>query len=270
MKRLLASFLSGLLLGSVLAIPVAGATAKATENAAPTVLPAIRQWTGGNGKFIPKGGVTLANPDSSPAVEKVQGYFAEMLSMEAVVTLEDEGDVIFLKDDTLLETVGEEGYTLEASEDGEHWFMLRDRRDSRDDLPHDYLPLDAVTRLRYLRLTNCGKTPADGKFSVSGLRVFGFGGGNAPEQAPDFRATRGEDARTMTVRWDPVEGAQGYIIRWGVDPQELHTHWQVISDHVGGNCEATVYCLTKGVSYHVTVDAYNESGVTYGTVTRQI
>lgn len=61
--------------------------------------------------------MTLANPDSSPAVEKVQGYFAEMLAMEAVVTLEDEGDVIFLRDDTLLETVGAEGYTLEASEE---------------------------------------------------------------------------------------------------------------------------------------------------------
>ena len=29
--------------------------------------------------------------------------------------------------------------------------------------------------------------------------------------------------------------------------------------------EATVYCLTKGITYHVTVDAYNESGVARGT-----
>ena len=265
MKRLLASFLSGLLLGSVLAIPVAGATAKATENAAPTVLPAIRQWTGGNGKFIPKGGVTLANPDSSPAVEKVQGYFAEMLSMEAVVTLEDEGDVIFLKDDTLLETVGEEGYTLEASVDGETWFTLIDRRDSTDDLPHDYVQLDEMTSLRYLKLTNHGEVPAGGKFAVSGLRVFGYGGGTAPASAPEFTATRGEDTRNMTVTWKPVEGAQGYFIRWGIDPHNLHTHWQVVPDRVIGDCEATVYCLTKGVTYYVTVDAYNESGVTCGT-----
>ena len=45
----------------------------------------------------------------------------------------------------------------------------------------------------------------------------------------------------------------------------LHTHWQVI-----GDCEATFYCLTKGLRYYVTVDAYNESGVTYGSVTRPI
>ena len=156
-------------------------------------------------------------------------------------------------------------YTLEASEDGERWFMPIDRRESLDDLPHDYVQMDAPVRVRYLKLTNCGSTPAGGKFSVSGLRVFGFGGGDAPEAAPDFTATRHEDARNATVRWEPVEGAQGYVIRWGLSPDALHTHWQVI-----GDCEATFYCLTKGLRYYVTVDAYNESGVTYGSVTRQI
>jgi hypothetical protein len=150
-------------------------------------------------------------------------------------------------------------YTLEASEDGERWFLLADRRESRDDLPHDYLPLDTVTPVRYLKLTNCGETPAGGKFSVSGLRVFGYGGENPPAKAPDFTAVRHEDARNMTVTWKPVEGAQGYVIRWGNTPDKLYTHWQVI-----GDCEATVYCLTKNVPYYVTVDAYNESGVTYG------
>ena len=43
------------------------------------------------------------------------------------------------------------------------------------------------------------------------------------------------------------------------------THWQVI-----GDTEATVYCLTKGVAYFVTVDAYNESGVTKGTELQKI
>ena len=67
----------------------------------------------------------------------------------------------------------------------------------------------------------------------------------------------------MTVKWEPLADAQGYIIRWGIDPGQLHTHWQVID-----GSEATVYCLTKGVTYYITVDAYNESGVTRG-VTRQ-
>ncbi len=161
-------------------------------------------------------------------------------------------------------------YTLEASVNGEDWFTLIDRRDSADDLPHDYTELEQVTNLRYLKLTNHGDTPAGGKFSVSGLRVFGYGGGEAPKTAPDFTATRCKDTRNMTVRWDPMEDAQGYIVRWGITPDRLHTHWQVIPDHVGGDTEATVYCLTKGVSYFVTVDAYNESGVTKGTKLQKI
>ena len=161
-------------------------------------------------------------------------------------------------------------YTLEASVNGEDWFMLIDRRNSTDDLPHDYVQLGEITSLRYLKLTNHGEVPAGGKFAVSGLRVFGYGGGKAPEKSPDFAAKRGEDTRNMTVTWEPVEYAQGYFIRWGIDPENLHTHWQVIPDHVGGGTEATVYCLTKGVTYYVTVDAYNESGVTRGTQTQII
>ncbi len=156
-------------------------------------------------------------------------------------------------------------YTLEASEDGENWFMLIDKRDSTNDLSHDYTQLDEVTELRYIKLTNHGETPGKGRFAVSGLRVFGYGGGKAPAKAPDFKAVRCEDARNMTVTWDAVEGAQGYMIRWGIHPDELNTHWQVI-----GHCEATVYCLTKGVTYYVTVDAYNESGIAYGTERQKI
>ncbi|MBP3665881.1 MAG: discoidin domain-containing protein [Clostridia bacterium] len=156
-------------------------------------------------------------------------------------------------------------YTPEASLDGEGWFTLIDRRDSADDLSHDYIQLDGTTDIRYLKLTNHGETPAGGKFSVSGLRVFGFGDGEAPMTAPDFTATRCEDARNMTVTRDPVEDARGYIIRWGIHPDQLHTHWQVI-----GATRATVYCLTKGVAYFVTVDAYNESGVTRETKLQRI
>ena len=156
-------------------------------------------------------------------------------------------------------------YTLEASEDGESWFMLIDKRNSTDDLSHDYIQPDEVTKLRYLKLTNHGETPGKGKFAVSGLRVFGFGGEKAPAKAPDFKAVRCEDARNMTVTWDAVDGAQGYMIRWGIHPDELNTHWQVI-----GDTQATVYCLTKDIPYYVTVDAYNESGITHGASTQSI
>ena len=156
-------------------------------------------------------------------------------------------------------------YTVEASTDGENWFMLIDQRNNPEDRSHEYFQLKDVTQIRYLKLTNCGITPGGGKFSVSGLRVFGYGGGTAPDHAPNFRAVRCTDERDMTVSWLPVEGAQGYMIRFGINPQELHTHWQVI-----GDCEAKIGSLTRGVTYYVTVDAYNESGITYGTTIQKI
>jgi hypothetical protein len=156
-------------------------------------------------------------------------------------------------------------YTVEASEDGANWFVLIDRRDNDDDCSHEYFQLDDMTHIRYIRLTNWGETPAVVRFSVSGLRVFGFGGGTAPSKAPNFKAVRCEDARNMTISWPEVEDAQGYTIRFGVHPNELHTHWQVI-----GECEADIGCLTRDVTYYVTVDAYNESGITKGTVVQKI
>jgi len=150
-------------------------------------------------------------------------------------------------------------YTVEISLDGRRWEMLIDRRNNDDDLTHEYFQLEEETSVRYVRLTNCGAVPAGGRFAVSGLRVFGYGGGDAPAFAPVFRAVRCEDQRDMQVKWEPVPGAQGYMIRFGVNAEEMYTHWQVI-----GECEARLRCLTRGVTYSVTVDAYNESGTAFG------
>ncbi len=69
----------------------------------------------------------------------------------------------------------------------------------------------------------------------------------------------------MRVTWEPVPDAEGYFIRFGVNKEELNTHWQVID----GN-EALIHCLTSGVRYYVRVDAYNENGVTRGTEIRTV
>ena len=128
-----------------------------------------------------------------------------------------------------------------------------------------FFKLNAPENLRFIRITNAGAVPAGGKFAVSGFRIFGFGCGTAPGSAPQFRARRCEDDRDMRVTWESVPGAEGYIIRFGVNREELNTHWQVI----GGN-EALIRCLTSGISYFVCVDAYNENGVTKGTEIQKV
>ena len=69
----------------------------------------------------------------------------------------------------------------------------------------------------------------------------------------------------MIVRWTPSEEAEGYIVRFGVRPEERSTHWQVIGENT-----ARIRCLTAGVRYHVSVDAYNAGGLTRGTVILQV
>ncbi|MGI6265105.1 MAG: family 43 glycosylhydrolase [Acutalibacteraceae bacterium] len=151
-------------------------------------------------------------------------------------------------------------YRLLGSADGGDWTVLADCTGDHPDTSHDYFEWEEPLALRYLRLENAGSVPAGGKFAVSGLRVFGNGNTRPPQAAPILRVTRGEDERDMRVCWDAVPDAQGYFLRFGVDPDALYTHYQVI-----GDTEAAVGCLNTGVTYYVTADAYNESGVTRGT-----
>ena len=155
-------------------------------------------------------------------------------------------------------------YTLEVSDDGCDWRMLADRRDSCDDLSHDYYQFEDAG-FRFIKLTNHGTVPAGGRFAVSGIRVFGCGNGDAPAKAPVFEAVRDTDGRNMRVTWEEVEGAEGYFVRFGVDENELHTHFQII-----GGTEASIRCLINGVCYRVTVDAYNKNGIVKGTLTRTV
>lgn len=156
-------------------------------------------------------------------------------------------------------------YLLEGSLDGENWSVLCDKSENTLDLSHDHIELETPTMLRYVRLTNRGTTPANGKFAVSGLRVFGKGGGDIPDLPKKFTATRLDDRRDMLVKWEPSEGADGYFIRFGVKEDALYTHWQVVS-----GCEAVIHCLISELDYFVTVDAYNESGVAKGISTVKI
>ena len=64
----------------------------------------------------------------------------------------------------------------------------------------------------------------------------------------------------MNVAWDKIDGAQGYCVRLGVDPDEMHIHYLSY-----GKCDIDIGCLIKGVKYYLTVDSFNEGGITRGT-----
>ncbi len=114
MKRIFAFCMSLLLL--ITAMLPFGAVSAAV-NAAPSVIPAIREWNGGSGKFVPNAQTVLVNPSSSNAVEKVKGFFSEMVDITPAITKSARGqnEIVFQLDTSLLNTVGEEGYTLNAT-----------------------------------------------------------------------------------------------------------------------------------------------------------
>ena len=149
-------------------------------------------------------------------------------------------------------------YALEVSDDGEAWRMLVDRRDDTEDFPRGYFEFENES-FRYIRLSNHGDFPAGGKFSVSGLRVFGAPVGDPPPYAPEFSAVRDADGRNMTVTWDAIPGAEGYFVRFGAHENGLYTQYQIIN-----GTKAGIRSLINGVGYHVTVDAYNKGGITKG------
>ena len=160
-------------------------------------------------------------------------------------------------------------YRLEGSRDGKNWITVLDRSENTKDMPHDYVQLPEMLKLRFLKVTNMGQVPAGSLFAISDLRVFGPAEGKAPEKAPDFTARRCEDARDMEVNIVPAPDAEGYYIRFGVAPDALYTHYQVLADQLGDE-PVKIGCLNSEPHYYVTVDAYNDSGVTKGTEQKQV
>jgi len=147
------------------------------------------------------------------------------------------------------------GFRLEASPDGIAWRTLDDRERSREDTPHAYLELESPVEARFVRLTLL-HMPGGGFPAVSGLRVFGNGGGAPPAAVTGLRAARRPaDPRTADIAWDPVPGADGYVVHWGIAPDKLYSSWQVLDA-----CRLELNALTAGVPAWVAVEAFNANG----------
>lgn len=152
-------------------------------------------------------------------------------------------------------------YLMEFSQDGQHWYTLVDRQSNTKDMPHDYIEFSKAVTARYIRITNTGPVPGHGKFAISGLRVFGEGQGTLPAAVSNFEVQRDpDDGRSATLTWQKAPDVQGYIVRFGTQPDALYNHYQVI-----GQDSLTINSLNKGVDYYFSIDAYNETGTTEGT-----
>ncbi len=151
-------------------------------------------------------------------------------------------------------------FRIETSPDGDAWTTFADLSDSDRDRPNAYLEGDAPARARFVRYVH-GEVAA-AHLAISDLRVFGTADGPPPAAPTGVTVVRDTDQRNAFARFDPVPGAIGYNVRWGVAPDRLHLTYQVWADELparGGQVE--VRALTLGVDYHFAVEAFGETGV---------
>ncbi len=148
-------------------------------------------------------------------------------------------------------------YRIDRSEDGQTWQTLVDRSENQEDMPHELIVLDTAVHTRYLRITNL--RGLDGKFSISGFRVFGNGLGDKADRVDKLTAIRDpEDGRHIRLNWEAVPDATGYILRWGITPDRMNSAMMVYEN----GYESRIF--NRDSEYYFSVDTFNENGVTPG------
>lgn len=146
-------------------------------------------------------------------------------------------------------------YKLYQSNDGKRWKLLIDKSANKTDVPHDYIELQHPVQTRFIKLENIHMP--GGKFAISGLRVFGNGTGDKPNEVKQFIVLRTEkDKRSAWLKWSPVNNAYAYNIYMGIAPDKLYNCVMVYSAN-------EYYCkaMDKEKPYYFTIEAINENGV---------
>lgn len=150
-------------------------------------------------------------------------------------------------------------YTLEASPNGKDWILLEE---VHRECSNGYYEWPEGISARYVRVT-VQSLPYGQVMRLSGLRVFGNG---AAAPCPPARAeARRLNALEAQVRWQPIEGAQGCNVRYGIAPDKLYMSWLVY-----GKEEVILTTLIRGQEYYVAVDSFNSGGITPGEIIKVV
>lgn len=152
-------------------------------------------------------------------------------------------------------------YVLYYSNDGKKWNILADKSKNKKDVPHDYIELSSPVKARFIKIENLHMPT--GKFAISGLRVFGLGNGQKPDQVEQFIVLRTEtDKRSAWLKWKPVDNAYAYNIYMGIEPDKLYNCVMVHNAN-----EYYFKAMDKEKPYYFAIEAINENGVSKQTKT---
>jgi beta-xylosidase len=145
-------------------------------------------------------------------------------------------------------------YKLYSSTDGKTWKVLVDKSNNKTDVPHEYVELSIPIQARYIKLENIHM--ADGKFAISGLRVFGNGNGSKPDTVKHFVVLRGDsERRNCWLKWQQSNDAYGYVIYTGIAPDKLYTSIMLYNVN-----EYYFSAMERDEPYYFQIEAINENG----------
>lgn len=112
-------------------------------------------------------------------------------------------------------------YYVEYYSSSKKWVAIPelDVRNNQRDHPHNYVELSTpLLGVEKMRITST-HMPGGSKFSLSGFRAFGVGGGSKPDNVPTSSVivTReATDKRHVTVSWTAAAAAEFYVVRYGL------------------------------------------------------
>ncbi|MDL2302534.1 family 43 glycosylhydrolase [Lachnospiraceae bacterium OttesenSCG-928-D06] len=163
-------------------------------------------------------------------------------------------------------------WILEGSLDGTEYFVIEDKSRVDTDLPHDLIVREEGIKVRYVRL-NIVEVPYEAVPCISSLRIFGIGIGKLPSTAV-FTVSRSDDELDLLVSINGMADAVGYNILWGHEKEKLYHSYQIyrkeadVKRKQNSDIFKRIGALVKGQEYFVRVDAYNENGISKGSVVK--
>lgn len=198
--------------------------------------------------------------------ENLRSYWAALTGSDkewAIVDLDNTYDihaiqVNFAEQNTTINS-RQEGikhrYKIQMSTDKNQWQTIIDQSKNTTDNSHAYHQLVHMKKARYVRILNY-EVP-DGNLAISGLRVFGKGHGTPPQKNKRLKIERNQsDRRSVTIKWDKVKNATGYLISYGISDNRLYQHYMVYSDTT-----VKINSLNANQDYFFTIEAFNENGI---------
>ncbi|MBR4597331.1 MAG: family 43 glycosylhydrolase [Opitutales bacterium] len=145
-------------------------------------------------------------------------------------------------------------YKIFASKDGKSWTQICDESQNQKDSPHSLKVLPKAQSARFVAIENAADMQG-GKFSISGLRVFGISGARKPAKVENLEAKRDPaDPRNVEISWDETPNAEGYILSWGAEPNKQHSQMTLRQNSFKGSF------LNIGSPYYFSARAFNSAG----------